>query len=167
MWVYRRMKCWENESFLTSDHHSLFCMGKGWFWCGRVSSLGPAGPASEGPCAPEGTGKFQKNHGNCVLCHQNLGNSLEFTWNWFMSAGNQRIFRAPDCKRQPEYAWHVHKVFVSVYDWDPANLSYLSRAEPGKPFLLYSAYWNLKVVLWSLLLGIPPHHPSLYGWYIR
>lgn len=50
---------------------------------------------------------------------------------------------------------HVHKVFVSVYDWDPANLSYLSRAEPGKPFVLY-AYWTLKVVLWSLFWILPP-----------
>ena len=50
---------------------------------------------------------------------------------------------------------HVHKVFVSVYDWDPANLSYLSRAEPGKPFVLY-AYWTLKVVLRSLFWVFPP-----------
>lgn len=148
MWVYLRMKCWQMKSFLTSDHHSLFCTETDDLVWGGVSSLGyrdllqrwfssqrlgksrqwgktvfnyiglypvsfswmystklepvdiyiyiyewkyvsqPAGPASEGPCAPEGTGKFQKNHGNCVLCHQNLGNSLEFTWNWFMSAGD-------------------------------------------------------------------------------
>ena len=54
------------------------------------------------------------NHGNCVACHQKLGNSPEFTWNWFMSAGNQWIFRAPDYETHPE-CMHVHKVFVTVY----------------------------------------------------
>lgn len=49
----------------------------------------------------------------------------------------------------------IRCLYISVYDWDPANLSYLSRAEPGKPFLLY-AYWNLKVVLRSLFWVFPP-----------
>ena len=62
---------------------------------------------------------------------------------------------------------HVHKVFVSVYDWDPANLSYLSRAERGKP-VVFLCLLNFEGSLAISFLGIPPHHPSLYhGWYIR
>lgn len=40
MWVYLRMKCWQMKSFLTSDHHSLFCTETDDLVWGGVSSLG-------------------------------------------------------------------------------------------------------------------------------